>query len=91
MAAIKQKLADNDPGYISLPPNTHKVSNSPSLSTVTEESTPYSKRGVETPRTDPMTTIPGLMLHQPYIYYMYMLPDILETTQHLQMLVFGLF
>ena len=38
MAALKDYLKQNDPSYTSLPTNIHKVSNTPALSTVSEES-----------------------------------------------------
>ena len=66
MAALKKKLADSDPEYTSLPTNKHKVSNTPVLSTVEEESTPNSvqssKHGGTSARPTPLSTLYGKII-----------------------------
>lgn len=44
MAELKEKLKNSDPDYHVIPDNVHKVSTTPSLSTVSEESLSGSAR-----------------------------------------------
>lgn len=54
IAALKDQLSQKDPNYTAYPLNTHKVSNTPALSTVSEESSGH--RSLESRKHTPRST-----------------------------------
>lgn len=60
MAALKEYLVENDPSYTSVPVNQHKVSNTPALSTVSEESNKTPKCNKNAPISTALDAIRGV-------------------------------